>query len=161
MTYFEWLVSVIEVSNTGQYVNLLHKLYARDYFAQFALDQNRLQDGIDLYYYYNPAGPAEQRCSVLAMLVALAVRIENEYMATATNNRTGLWFWSMIYSMGLDKYDDLHWNENAVDDILNRFMNHQYEINGSGGLFTVPKTKYDMRTLQIWDQMQQWLLSNF
>jgi hypothetical protein len=95
------------------------------------------------------------------MMIALSIRIESEFMATEIEDRTDLWFASMLNSLGLLIFDDNHWDANQVAYILNRFMTNSYEANGAGGLFTVPNCQYDMRTLQIWDQMNQWILSNF
>lgn len=163
MTYFEWLVETINRGHKfDNYTRLLRALYEINYVPRLDLDQNRYQDGIDLIHYYPFQAPSEEyRCSILAMMIALSIRIESEFMATEIEDRTDLWFASMLHSLGLLLFDDDHWNAGDVNYILNRFMVNGYKPNGEGGLFMVPNCQYDMRTLQIWDQMNQWILSNF
>ena len=36
-------------------------------------------------------------------------------------------------------------------------MNREYDSDGKGGLFTVKQSKYDMRTVEIWWQMNWYL----
>lgn len=63
----------------------------------------------------------------------------------------------MIRSLGLESMDDLYFNRQYVVDKIQKFMNHQYESNGKGGLFTVNNPKYDMRFVEIWWQMNWYL----
>ena len=60
--------------------------------------------------------------------------------------------------MGLNEYDDDHYDEEAVDDITDRMLDRKYGKSGKGGLFTFRhKTNRDVRDIEIWDQMQLWL----
>lgn len=44
-------------------------------------------------------------CSVLEMIIALAIRLEEHIMDDPDiGNRTGQWFWDMIVSLGLGFY---------------------------------------------------------
>lgn len=72
-------------------------------------------------------------------------------------NRTAQWFWQMIVSLGLGAMTDTRYNKKEVVDIINRFLNHDYEPNGKGGLFTVKNTVSDMRTMEIWYQLCSYL----
>ena len=72
-------------------------------------------------------------------------------------NRTGLWFWEMISSLGLKSMSDAQFDETVVDQATVRFMDRRYKRNGQGGLFTVEHCKYDMRTVEIWWQMNWYL----
>lgn len=95
---------------------------------------------------------------MLEMMVALALRIEEQIMADDTEgDRTGVWFYAMIVSLGLDGYDDKHYNPVDVQEIINRFEAGEYMPSGRGGLFTVADPTVDMRNLEIWYQAMRYL----
>ena len=100
-------------------------------------------------------------CSMLEMMVALAVRIEEHIMEdSSAGNRVGQWFWNMIVSLGLAAMDDGRFHEDRADYILDRFERRDYEYNGAGGLFTVNHPTEDMRRLDIWYQLMHYLQEN-
>ena len=72
-------------------------------------------------------------------------------------NRTGQWFWGMLVSLGLGSMSDARFDPVAVDDILGRFLDHDYSPDGRGGLFTVREPRFDMRSVEIWYQMNCYL----
>ena len=72
-------------------------------------------------------------------------------------NRMGQWFWNMIVNLGLGSMSDSRFDAAYTDDVISRFMNRKYKRNGEGGLFTVERCKYDMRTVEIWWQMNWYL----
>jgi hypothetical protein len=123
-------------------------------------DENRAEDGISLRYrfsrlydyvdYDDLDGP----CTVLEMMVALAIRCEEDIMDDANlGNRTKQWFWNMIVSLGLGSMTDSRFDERRVDNIIERFLDRDYEPDGRGGLFTVRHCDYDLRDVEIWYQM--------
>ncbi|MPN40760.1 hypothetical protein SDC9_188299 [bioreactor metagenome] len=82
-------------------------------------------------------------------------------------DRTNMWFWMMIKSLGLylltdSVFDNLGYegrldNTDKVKDIVNAFLCRGYNANGAGGLFTVNDTNKDMRDVEIWYQMCMFL----
>ena len=56
-----------------------------------------------------------------------------------------------------DMNDD-NFDESYTRKVIYSFLNHEYEKNGRGGLFTIPNCQYDMRTVEIWTQFM-WYLS--
>ena len=52
---------------------------------------------------------------------------------------------------------DSKFDKRAVDEIVQRFLNREYEPNGKGGLFTVKKYERDLRTVEIWCQLNWYL----
>jgi hypothetical protein len=130
-------------------------------------DDNRADDGIQLRRRYALVmddmslqrylkGP----CSVLEMMVALAVRCEECIMDDAQiGDRTGHWFWSMIRSLGLSSMNDSSFDSDFVEDVIARFLNREYQPNGEGGLFTIKNCEHDMRTAEIWYQLSWYLVS--
>ena len=76
-------------------------------------------------------------------------------------DRTGLWFWNMIVSLGLGGMTDSQYNPEQVDRVLERFFQRKYKRNGEGSLFTVEYTHRDMRDLTIWYQMCDYLKESY
>ena len=122
-------------------------------------DDNRAGDGLDLRRLYGVI--FEEPCTVLELMIALSNRIEMDIMGNSNyGDRTGQWFWRMIYSLGLSSQNDINFDEGYVDYILNRFNRRQYAPNGEGGLFTVDHPRVPpMNEIEIWRQAMRYLNS--
>jgi hypothetical protein len=97
-------------------------------------------------------------CSVLEMILALAIRCEENIMDDPLKgDRTKQWFWGMINNLGLDTMTDMNYNERFIDDCVCRFLNRDYEPDGRGGLFTVRNCYEDLRNVEIWYQLLWYL----
>jgi hypothetical protein len=168
--YFEWMCQLVNSGRRSPYKKLLRHLHGIIFNYTIPMDGNRADDGIDLRYrfgfenqYPEPMIAEfldDRPCSILEMMAALAFRCEEHIMSDPDEgDRTGLWFWSMIRSLGLDEMTDSKFNPAYVNSIIFKFMNHDYERNGSGGLFTINDRPEDMRTVEIWTQMNWYLTS--
>ena len=169
--YFEWMCQLVcneRYSRRLSYQKLLRHLHNIDFQYMLPMDGNRAEDGIDLRYRFGYEKEYEgstiaryldnSPCSVLEMLIALAFRCEEHIMTDPDiGNRMGQWFWNMIVSLGLGSMSDSRFDAAYTDDVISRFMNRKYKRNGEGGLFTVERCKYDMRTVEIWWQMNWYL----
>lgn len=129
-----------------------------------AMDGNRAEDGIAFRYRFGDENSYEQSqiatyidnrpCSVLEMMMALSFRCEDQIMEDLEiGNRMGQWFWNMIVSLGLGSMNDEEFDKDYVDYVIDKFLNREYEPDGTGGLFTIKNCKYDLRTIDIWYQM--------
>jgi hypothetical protein len=127
------------------------------------MDSNRYDDGTDLRFrfcYENDLDSSliseyldNRPCSVLEMLIALSVRIEEHIMYDQEiGDRTGQWFWGMIKNLGLGSMDDVHFDRRYAENVIWRFLNRGYDRNGKGGLFTIDNCKNDLRDVEIWYQ---------
>lgn len=169
--YFEWLFNLVcgnRYSKHISYEKLLTHLRNKEFRYVIDRDENRAEDGIDLRYRfaYEHAGIEDAEmyisgpCSVLEMMIALAIRCEEDIMDDSSlGNRTAQWFWSMITSLGLGPMTDNRYNERIVEDILEQFLDRNYEPDGRGGLFTIRDCDCDLRTVEIWHQLC-WYLDN-
>lgn len=172
--YFKWLFGLVcgkRYSKQISYKKLLMRLHDTEFRYLIPKDQNRAEDGIDLRYRFALAqsqndyhvqeiildildGP----CSVLEMMVALSIRCEENIMDDPTiGNRTGQWFWGMIVNLGLGSMTDDRFDRELVDEIIERFLNREYEPNGKGGLFTIKHCCRDLRDVEIWYQLCYYL----
>lgn len=165
--YFEWMCELVRDTRYTRrlsYKKLLKYLHDRDFEFIIEMDSNRAEDGTDLRYRfaydYKRSGPStigyldDGPCSVLEMMVALAIRCEEHIMDDPEmGNRTGHWFWIMIENLGLRSMSDNNFDERYVEKVIDRFLNREYNENGEGGLFTVRNCGLDLRTVEIWYQM--------
>lgn len=165
--YFMWLCDMVHEdsqSNQTSYLKLLSYLYDKEFRYLLEMDGNRAEDGTDLRWRF----VCEQRyedyesllydslggCSVLEMLIALAIRCEENIMDDpCIGNRTRQWFWNMVVNLGLGSMTDVRFDFEYVEDVIERFLDREYAPNGNGGLFTIRDCEYDLRTVEIWHQL--------
>lgn len=171
--YFNWmyqLVSDERYTKGLSYKKLINHLNDIDFQYSIPMDGNRADDGIGLRYRFGYEQKYEESmianhldtrpCSVLEMMIALSLRCEEHIMHDPDiGDRTGQWFWGMIINLGLESMDDSNFDMIHTDDVIFRFMDRKYKKNGEGGLFTVDNYKYDMRSVEIWWQMNWYLNS--
>lgn len=158
---FEWIYQSVEGK---RYRELLRILYDTEFEVMIPLDENRLIDGIELRYKFAESVgiPSlairkkfdNSKCSILEMMVGLAVRIEDTIMCDADfGDRTSMWFWMMIKSMELYEETNDRIQLEYVEMVIDRFLNRTYSASGKGGLFTVNDPYKDMTKYEIWHQM--------
>ncbi len=159
--YFKWLYDLVcsdRYSEHISYRKLLMYLHSTPFVYSIQNDDNRAADGVDMRYRFTNNGDLPKElcgpCSVLEMMIALAVRCE-ETIANDTDygDRTGQWFWGMIVNLGLGSMTDEYFDKSYVKDAVDRFLNREYEPNGKGGLFTIRDCNRDLRTVEIWYQL--------
>ena len=154
--YFRSICRLVWDERFGKsYRKLFEYLYLKDFEWSIMMDRNRAIDGIDLREKYGCSNDLlDEPCSVLEMLIALACRIENQFMTNyELGDRTGQWFWMMITNLGLNRLDDDNFNEEVADYFTDRFLNRDYEYNGEGGgLFILDHPYQDLRDVEIWVQ---------
>lgn len=159
--YFRWLcdlVGGVKCSKTISYKNLLWYLYNTEFIFSISRDANRASDGIQLRYRFDERESIQGPCNVLEMMVALALRCEETIMDnTAYGNRTAQWFWTMVNSLGLSHMTDSRYDEPYVAEVIDIFLNREYEPNGKGGLVTIRNCDRDLRDVEIWIQMLWYL----
>lgn len=163
--YFEWLYNLVckdKFSKHISYERLLRYLHDTEFIYSIPKDENRAEDGISLRYRfvtewvldYDMLDYLDGPCSVLEMMIALAIRCEENIMDNPKiGDRTSQWFWGMITNLGLGSMMDDNFDEGFVDDTVTRFLNRDYDPDGKGGLFTVKYCDYDLRDVEIWYQL--------
>lgn len=154
--YFEWMYNLAcgdRFSRHISYRKLFMHLHDTEFIYYILKDENRAEDGAGLrrrFSGHSQYGP----CSVLEMILALAIRCEENIMDNPEyGDRTGQWFWGMINNLGLGAMDDNNYDREYVESVLDRFMNRQYEPDGRGGLFTIRHCDKDLRNVEIWHQL--------
>ena len=169
--YFEWIKDLVCSNRVPDYISyqkLLVCLHNIEFRYSVWMDENRASDGVDLRYTFAInsgygdtyedvldilAGP----CSVLEMITALAVRMENVMDDALMGDRTRQWFWRMIVNLGLGDMTDDRFDKSYVEDVIERFLDREYEPNGKGGLFIIRNSDVDLRDIEIWHQACRYL----
>lgn len=169
--YFEWLYNCVCKGRANQnisYRKLFMVLHSVEFIFTVQNDIERARDGVDLRYRYAISmddrrlmdildGP----CSVLEMMVALAIRCEETIMDDARyGDRTGQWFWGMLSNLGLSFMTDERFDREFALDKIYIFLDRRYSPDGKGGLFYISDCEYDLRDEEIWTQLC-WYLHKF
>ena len=180
--YFNWLCNQVGdcyPHNGYPYQKLLRLLFTIEFTFLMPMDGDRYDDGVDLRYDFgyaiSDADNSRMRsedalsvmesfkgkpCSVLEMMVALAIKCEGLMSDDDLGDRVGQWFWDMIVNLGLESMDDTNFNERYSRRVVDRFLRRQYEPNGKGGLFYIDKCYYNLKHSEIWYQLQ-WYLERY
>lgn len=166
--YFKWLYSQVENAKLknprGTYWRLLRVLHMKEFVWFVPNDDNRLEDGRQLRYDFVEEMHIHEAdhhwmeigCSMLELLVAMAKRLEFE-----DGKEAGWWFGTMLRNIGLDDLNDATaWSEQDVIDVLDTVIFRTYKPNGRGGLFPLRRPDTDQREVELWYQLNAYLLEN-
>jgi hypothetical protein len=143
-----------------KYSNLLSDLYSEDFVIVIERDINRSIDGTNLRFQYADEHSymdildiLEAPCSVLEMMIALALRYKNSTLYGYNYDVSDI-FWDMIDNMGLKDQTDNNYDSDKVLDAIDILVDREYGYDGSGGgLFIVPNPRHDMRDTELWFQI--------
>jgi hypothetical protein len=169
--YFVWLYRQVGdpdiKSPTRTYWRMFRKLFTKEFVWVIPNDDNRIEDGKDLRYEFvdqtnlNDIDPGwiHLGCSMFELLVGLSRRL-----SFYTEGDPKGWFWHLIENVHLEVFTDAHMkrghthSEGNIDDILDRIIWRTYDYNGRGGLFPLEFPKDDQRTVELWYQLNAYLL---
>lgn len=166
--YFEWLLDKIEYRyiRTEDYTLLLKYLYEREFTWIIPFDSNRAENGIGLRYEfkseYGFTGRTDDKpCSVLEMLIALARDWEHDITYDFhKGDRSSQWFWTMIDNLELLNYPNLEFDSHEVEEILEVWLSRKFLKSGKKSVFPVKNWDTDQRNLEIWLQLQNYVMEN-
>lgn len=174
--YFQWLCGLVEQGATpgrNHYSHLLKSLFDKEFTCFVPNDDNRIGDGLELRKVWYRTGidfmsnQLEKPCSVLEIIIALALRMEDILYEPDKPNRTNKWFWMMIDNLSLSIFNDRAYafdpegSSEEVGLILQTWLDRSYDRNGVGGLFPIQHSREDQRKVEIWYQMQAYLAQMF
>lgn len=167
--YLTWLysqVAPVKARNPSRtYWELLRQMYKKEFVWFIPNDDNRVQDGKDLrnefrdWYGYSRIEDAWMNlgCSMLEMLMGLA-----NQLSFVGDGRPVDWFWELLRNLELDTYSDREYDNprttEQVDNILDRVIWRTYSPHGRGGLFPLLEASTDQRKVELWYQLNSYLL---
>ena len=169
--YYQWLLEHVDAYKEPyyNYSLLLHELHSIEYKWGLENDENRATDGVDLRKLYMDENNIPDlfykegiNCSVLEMLVGLAIRCDNEIMYDGGPSRAGKLFWIMIENLDLDRCSDDQFNSKYVHQQIDRWLSRDFKRNGRGSPFPLNvRNCRDQRKVTIWKQMCGYLSEHF
>ncbi len=166
--YFTWLygqVASVKLKNSSRtHWSLARQLYTKEFIWLIPNDDNRLEDGKDLRHEFLEACEIDilepnwfvLGCSMLEMLIGLSQRLSFE-----ADGEPRVWFWHLIETVNLQRHNDRNYDNKAqrdIDETLDRIIWRTYRPDGRGGLFPLRKPTQDQREVEIWYQLNEYLV---
>lgn len=164
--YYPWLCDLIGVNRFDRsYLLLIKTLHSKQFVWDVPNDDNRDSDARRLREEFLGYDRKDIPCSVLEVLLGIAVRCAEITAEPDEEDQTHIWFWQLLDNLGLSSYHDEVYYEldgpEKIDDILTMFMLRTYKKDGDGGLFPLKRPNSDQRKVEIWYQMSAYLLENY
>lgn len=169
--YLRWLYAAIgsvKLRNPSRtYWALARQLYTKEFVWIIPNDDNRVEDGRDLRYeFMDDCGIQtvdgewmDLGCSMLEMLVSLSRHLAFEDGRIEPRG----WFWRLMENLDLEEYTDRNYNghQDAINEVLDRIIWRTYSYDGrEGGLFPLENPHQDQREVEIWYQLNAYLLEH-
>jgi protein involved in sex pheromone biosynthesis len=106
-----------------------------------------------------------EEVSMLELVIGLAYRCHDIMEDSVDDMKMSDWFWKILSNIGLDKFtDDAFYGlkgQDLVKKILDIVIDRKYERSGKGGLFPLKRSKKDQRKVELWYQMNEYLVENY
>ena len=163
--YFLWLCSQVSSvksrSRARSYRTLLGQLHDKEFVWFVPNDDNRVEDGRQLREEFLDShgldGPVPSGCSMLEMLIGIARRL-----SFLTERKVRGWFWELLRNLGIaDLNDAVPYNFEEVDEVLDRVIYRAYSPDGSGGLFPLENAREDQTKVELWYQLNAYLIERY
>lgn len=167
--YFKWLYyqigSVRYRDPERTYWSLAKKLYTTEFLWFVPNDDNRVEDGKDLRHQFIFEEGLEDEdlgswmglgCSMLEMLIAISRKL-----SFLMDGEPREWFWHLMANIKLDGFNDASYSEPAdryVHAALKRVIERTYRPDGEGGLFPLRNADRDQRQVELWYQMNSYII---
>lgn len=156
--YFDWLVEQIEIPRKKSYLGVLERMHNTEFVWTVANDSNRIQDALDLRFEFSGKRKVmpEKGASVLEVLVSLSRRVA----FTANGDRPRFWAWTLFENLGLHQITDPLTDEKSdeIEQILESLIWRVYKRDGRGGFFPLHNPTDDQTKVEIWFQMNSYIM---
>lgn len=168
--YLEYLIWRGGLGRMPGYSLIFETLHHMNFTCLLDRDENREDDGVELREHYEIPDGYEveieeafyaRKCSVMEMMVALAIRVDDEYIGDPAEAHPEDFFMEMIENLGLDRFRGGRYQESAVIKIVQRWLDRRFTAHGLGSPFPVLNDWRDQRNLEIWDQMNSYVNENY
>lgn len=180
--YFDWLCGLVHVDGLDHNYRILARMMDdMEFVPLIPNDENRAEQGKNLrYLYFEETGEnpstweceeiMKEPCSFFEMLVRLAMDMAD--ILQDENNFQELiprCFWEMASNMGLEDCSDETIGEAFAPSAIVEFVKkrcenvvyRRYKRSGKDGLFPLKHSKKDQRAVEIWYQMNAYLIENY
>lgn len=162
--YFDWLYYQVtnKLRKNGKgnsFRKLLMQLHNMEFTFKIENDENRASDGTVLRWYYVDDGGDDgilqwsEHCSVLEMLIALAMKMESIMEEPDIESSVARWFWLFIENLDLLNMNDNKFDKDYIVQRVDMFLERKYESDGNGNIIYIMNCPKDLRKVEIWYQM--------
>lgn len=159
--YLNWLCNKVGVRRNSPSHETLAGLYLMPYYSEVEFDENRAEDGIYMRSEFSfdhdtsdiPEEWFDEPCRFLEMLVALSER-----MGMHVDKTTPSTFWHLMRNLGIARNDSVSITE--LGRIVEAVNDRAYSEDGSGGLFPLKVATTDQRDVELFRQMQDYIMEN-
>lgn len=156
----------------ADYSKLLDTLFRIPFRSYIYMDNNRMEDASDMRFDYiselfnskEDTSIIEDRyISVLEVLIALAIRMEKDILCDpmSENDHSSDHFWVFLRNLGVENDTNDDYFEENVRKKCEIWMTREYDFNGNGSIFPLKGNKNDARKMEIWTQMNIYILENY
>jgi hypothetical protein len=157
--YLDWLICQIQTPiDSSEYTGLFQRLHWKEFEWMVPNDDNRIGDAQELRHEFWGPGhfEPENSISILEVLVALSRRLNFQEDSKSSEE----WAWVLIKNLKLHRMTDPLTNSRSgkVDDILNALVFRTYQRDGQGGFFPLRNPQEDQTQVEIWYQMNAYLM---
>ena len=169
-SYFLWLSELIDLNgqyDAGGYFYLVRMLYNKEFYWTIEHDENRSDDGKELRRQFaeengvDDISAIDGPCTVLEMMIGLAMRMNSEVDVMDSKEKVAEYFWLFVKNLGLEGCTDDAFDVEFVNERVRILVDREYLFDGSGGLFPLKHCDRDQRGVELWYQLQNYLIENY
>ena len=163
--YLDYLSQLHDTNDN--YTLLYRKMHEVAFVCRRDMDQNRVQDAKDFrdkiakkyYIQYNTFIPI----SCLELLLSLSERFAGTIFCPNDPDFEGTEeiFSLFIENLGLLSYDDDNFDPTKVEQALNKWMNLEYNMDGTSGNIVAKPGFRKLKTMDIWMQLNATIYPTF
>ena len=173
--YKIYLYSLVENEDhqMSEYCRLIDLLFKIPFESFHPMDNNRISDAKSMRdeIVFNrfktgriDASIVEDRyISVLEVLIALARRMENDFLWDPMDEieHTSYYFWEFLRNLNVEMYTNERYNELNARKKIETWVRREYNKDGFGSIFPMKKPRNDMRSIEIWNQLGDYVMENY
>lgn len=165
--YRLWLNQKVYSDISPSYTQVLAMLWRTDFVAEYEHDENRMGDAMTLRDEFADMAKLENSdylklkstsVRIIEVMIKLSQKVSE---ITSYDDKMALYFWEMIASLELNKFDDSNFNASSVQKHIDILLGHKYRRNGRGGLFFIKGAdpSYNAPCLDLWTQAMAYINS--
>lgn len=171
MAYHNWLSSYLQPETVYDsfVLGLLFEIPFR--CDSMPADANRLSDVYDLrMQFVDSAGIVcneylDSPVSVLEVITVLAMKMAylRDGDEVSDDNAVALFYHEMLSNLGIDEdfmENDWKRKERLIRRVVKKLLDRRYSKDGSGGLFPLKSARTDQRNVELWYQMNAYMIEN-
>lgn len=167
--YLQYLIWRCNLQKERGMERIFETLHDLEFTYVMDRDENRYADGVELRDDYEIPDCfmdledefLDRNCSVLEMLIALSIRVDDDFIGDPAEPHPEDFFIEMIENLKLDRYSGRSFYEKDVIKIIQRWLERRFNQDGCGSPFPLRHDKRNQRDLEIWDQMNSYISENY